>query len=56
MPIERAEAQGHDGNFTICHTLLKKAILHLKMATVRIILNTAVGQYILIRYISIILV
>ena len=35
-------AQGHDSNFTFCHALLKKAILHLKMATVRFHLNTAV--------------
>ena len=27
------------------HTLLKKAILHLKMATVRFILNTAVSRW-----------
>ena len=30
MPIERAQAQGCDGNITICHVLQKKAILHLK--------------------------
>ena len=35
-------AQGRDSNFTFYHTLLKKAILHLKMATVRFGLNTAV--------------
>ena len=27
MPIERAQAQGCDGNIAICHILLKKAIL-----------------------------
>ena len=27
MLIERAQAQGRDGNITICHVLLKKAIL-----------------------------
>ena len=27
MLIERAQAQGRDSNITICHVLLKKAIL-----------------------------
>ena len=27
MPTERTQAQGRDGNFNICHALLKKAIL-----------------------------
>ena len=35
-------AHGRDSTFTLHHTLLKKAILHLKMATVRFDLNTTV--------------
>ena len=34
--------EGRDSNFTFYHTLLKKAILHLKMATVPFFVNTAV--------------
>ena len=36
------EAQGRDSTFTICHALLKKAILEGKTATVPFFLNTAV--------------
>ena len=42
------EAQGHDSTFTFCHTLLKKAILEGKTATVRFFLNTAVSMTIAI--------
>ena len=40
------EAQGRGSTFTFCHAHLKKAILHLKMATVRFDLNTAVCGHI----------
>ena len=39
------EAQGRDSTFTFRHTQLKKAILHLKMATVRFDLLLTVLQY-----------
>ena len=36
------EAQGCDSTFTICHTLLKKAILHYKRALASFVLSTTV--------------
>ena len=39
------EAQGRGSIYTFCHAHLKKAILHLKMATVRFDLNTAVSEF-----------
>ena len=37
------EAQGRDSTFTICHTLLKKAILHYKRALASFVLSTTVS-------------
>ena len=36
------EAQGHDSTFTFCHALLKKAILHHKMALGPFVLHRTV--------------
>ena len=38
------ESQGHDSFFTICHTLLKKAILHHKMALGPFLLHRTVNK------------
>ena len=45
MPIERAQAQGCDGNITICHVLQKKAILHLKWPKVSYSFSLSVRTY-----------
>ena len=37
------EAQGRDSTFTFCHALLKKAILHHKMALGPFVLHRTVG-------------
>ena len=38
------EAQGRDSNYTICHALLKKTILHLKRGFVPFQLHTTVYE------------
>ena len=37
------QAQGRDSTFTICHALVKRAILHYKKAYGRFVFSTTVG-------------
>ena len=38
------EAQGCDSTFTLCHTLVKKDILHLQMPSVQFVFCTTVSE------------